>query len=92
MSACEISFSFSFVACAGGLWDWLMTFIPGGFPSLTFIAGLVLGSLLGPKALAIALVVIGFLLGRRSVGTDEQYPDPDAVTKRDTKPRKKRPF
>ncbi len=77
MNACDLSFSFSFVACASSLWDWLMAFIPGGFPSWTFLAGLTMGALLGPKALAIVLLVIGVLFGRRSVSSEEQYPHPD---------------
>lgn len=79
MSACDISLSFSFAACAAGLWDWLMAFIPGGFPSLTFLVGLTMGALLGPKALALALVVIGFLFGRRSVETHEHVDGKDAA-------------
>lgn len=79
MSACDISLSFSFAACAAGLWDWLMAFIPGGFPSLTFLVGLTMGALLGPKALALALVVIGFLFGRRSVEAHEHVDGKDAV-------------
>ena len=79
MSACDIGLSFSLTGCAAGLWDWLMAFIPGGFPALTFLVGLTMGALLGPKALAIALVVIGFLFGRRSVETHEHVEGKDAT-------------
>lgn len=79
MSACDLSLSFSLTGCAAGLWDWLMAFIPGGFPSLTFLIGLTMGALLGPKALAIALVAIGFLFGRRSVDAHEHVDGKDAV-------------
>ncbi len=88
MTACDLSFSFSVVACAAGLWDWLMAFIPGGFPSLTFLLGLTMGALLGPKSLAIALVVIGFLFGRRSMETHEHVSGKDAAPT-PPKPRKK---
>lgn len=101
MSACDIGFGMNIGDCLKGLalgWvpEWLWPMLPY-WPWLVVIGGVGMAyRFAGWPGVAAFFGGVGFLLGRRSVSTDEQYPHPDPVIQpkkpRPTIFKRKRPF
>lgn len=69
---------------AYGLLFFWVEWVPGGWYGINFIAGLILGALLGKAAVAALLAVGGALIfwRRDSSKEDDIWPDPDKPVRR----------
>lgn len=84
MNPCSFSFGMDVGACissmaAGWVPDWLAPLLPY-WPWAAVILALGLAyRIAGLPGITAAAAAIGYILGRRSVRTEEQFPHPDAA-------------
>lgn len=62
---------------AGWVPDWLVPLLPYWPWAAVIIGGGIAWRIAGTPGLAAFAAAVGFILGRRSVTTEEQYPHPD---------------